>query len=147
MNTPQIDPDEWLDTLQRNGYRVTAVCVVIVDTILESDCPLNAEQVWEIARQSRPETGRATVYRTIEKLESLGLLRRIHGYHGCGHFLPASPKPALLFVCLTCGYVDYLDYQPIGRLVGQAQSINGHHITDSRLQLFGICATCIQEER
>lgn len=147
MHTPQIDPDEWLDILQRNGYRVTEVCAVIVDTILGSDCPLSAEQVWDAARQSRPETGRATVYRTIEKLESLGLLRRIHGYHGCGHFLPTSPEPALLFVCLTCGYVDYVDCQPLGRLVHQAQSINGHHITDSRLQLFGICATCIQEER
>lgn len=146
MHIPRIDPDEWLDTLQRNGYRITEVCAVIVDIILQADCPLSAEQVWDAARQSRPETGRATVYRTIEKLENLGLLRRIHGYHGCGHFLPASPEPTLLFVCLTCGYADYIDYQPLNRLVGGTQSINGHHITDSRLQLFGICASCMQQK-
>lgn len=90
----------------------------------------------------RPETGRATVNRTFEKLERLKLLRRIHGYHGCSHFIPTQAEQMMLFICLECGAVDYLDYEPMNALVGAAEKSSGHRITESRLQLFGTCMAC-----
>jgi Fe2+ or Zn2+ uptake regulation protein len=144
MFAGQIDPDEWLETLRANGCRVTEVQEMLVGLFAHAESPLSAEQVWERARQLRPETGRATVYRTIEKLESLGLLRRVHGYQGCSHFLPTLPQGMMLFICLLCGRADYLDCQPLHQLVHQTEQASGHHITDSRLQLFGTCATCQQ---
>ena len=141
-----IDPDEGLIVLRENGCRVTDVQAMLVRILAHAESPLSAEQVWEAARQIRPETGRATVYRTVEKLEGLKLLRRIHGYQGCSHFMPTLPEPMMLFICLVCGRVDYLDSQPLDQLIHQSEQASGHHITDSRLQLFGTCATCQQIE-
>jgi len=141
-----IDPDEWLIALRENGCRVTDVQAMLVRILAHAESPLSAEQVWEAARQLRPETGRATVYRTVEKLEGLKLLRRIHGYQGCSHFMPTLPEPMMLFICLVCGRADYLDSQPLDDLIHQSEQASGHHITDSRLQLFGTCATCQQVE-
>lgn len=144
MSVP--DPDTWLDALRASGCHLTGVQEALARIFAYADSPLSAEQVWDCVRQIRPGTGRATVYRTVDKLESLGLLRRVHGYEGCSHLTPALPEPTILFVCRLCGRVDYLDGRLLNRLVQQAERGSGHRITESRLQLFGTCTVCLQTE-
>lgn len=146
MLTRTINPDDWLTSLYESGCRVTEAQEVLVRIFAHSEYPLSAEQAWDVARESRPETGRATVYRMVEKLENLGLLRRVHGYRGCSHFIPVLPEPVMLFICLECGKADYLDRQPLSDLVNVAEQSSGHHIRESRIQLFGTCAACLQDE-
>ncbi len=144
MPNNTINPEDWLTAVDESGFRVTTVQESLIDIFAHSEYPLSAEQAWEIARQSRPKTGRATVYRMVEKLEKLGLIRRLHGYQGCSHFVPTLPELMMLFICLSCGRADYLDSQPLNDLIQQSEHISGHHITDSRLQFFGACADCQQ---
>ena len=139
-----INPEDWLAALNNSGFRVTAVQAALIDIFAHSEYPLSAEQAWDVARQSRPKTGRATVYRMVEKLENLGLIRRVHGYQGCSRFVPTLPELMMLFICLDCGRADYLDRQPLDELIQQSEHASGRHITDSRLQLFGACAACQQ---
>ena len=142
MSGKTVNPEKWLTALDESGFRVTAVQETLIDIFAHSEYPLSAEGAWEIARQSRPQTGRATVYRMVEKLENLGLIRRVHGYQGCSHFVPTLPDLMMLFICQSCGRADYLDSQPLEDLIQHSEHISGHHITDSRLQLFGDCADC-----
>ena len=144
MPDKTINPQDWLAALDESGLRVTAVQEMLINIFAHSEYPLSAEQAWDVARQSRPQTGRATVYRTVEKLENLGLIRRVHGYQGCSHFVPTLPELMMLFICLTCGRTDYLDSQPLDDLIQHSEDSSGHHITESRLQLFGACAECQQ---
>ena len=144
MRSNAIKSEDWLAELDESGIRVTAIQEMLIDIFAHSEYPLNTEQAWDIARQSRPKTGRATVYRMVEKLENLGLIRRVHGYQGCSHFVPTLPGLMMLFICLDCGRADYLESQPLDHLIQQSEDTSGHHITDSRLQLYGICATCQQ---
>ena len=146
MFTKTINPEDWLTTLRENGCKVTEALEVLVHVFVHSEYPLSAEQAWETARQSRPETGRATVYRVVEKLEGLGLLRRVHGYKGCSHFIPVLPEAVMLFICLQCQQVAYLDRQPFNELVAATEQSSGHHIAESRIQLFGTCTTCLQRK-
>ncbi len=115
---------------------------LLVRILAHAESPLSAEQVWEAARPIRPETGWATVYRTVKKLKGINLLRRIHGYQGCSYFMPTLPEPMMLFLSLVCGRADRLDSQPLDKLIQRSEQTSGHRITDSKLQLFGACATC-----
>ena len=144
MLSKAINPEDWLAALVESGSRVTSAQETLIDIFAHSDYPLSAEQAWDVARQSRPKIGRATVYRMIEKFENLGLIRRVHGYQGCSHFVPTLPELMMLFICLDCGRADYLDRQPLDDLIQHSEHTSGHHITDSRLQLFGACASCQQ---
>ena len=144
MRSNAIKSEDWLAELDESGIRVTAIQEMLIDIFAHSEYPLSTEQAWDIARQSRPKTGRATVYRMVEKLENLGLIRRLHGYQGCSRFVPTLPGLMMLFICLDCGRADYLESQPLDHLIQQSEDTSGHHITDSRLQLYGICATCQQ---
>lgn len=142
MRSKTINPEDWLTALDESGFRVTTVQETLIDIFAHSEYPLSAEQAWDVARQSRPKTGRATVYRMVEKLENLGLIRRVHGYQGCSHFVPTLPELMMLFICLACGRAEYLDSQPLDDLIQQSEHSSGRHITDSRLQLFGACSDC-----
>ena len=144
MPSITINAEDWLAALDESGFRVTTVQEALIDIFAHSEYPLSAEQAWEAARRSRPKTGRATVYRMVEKLENLGLIRRVHGYQGCSRFVPTLPELVMLFICLDCGRADYLDSQPLDELIQRSEHASGHHITDSRLQLFGACADCQQ---
>lgn len=139
-----MNAEDWLKALRANGYRVTEVQETLVHLFVHTDRPFSAEEAWEVARQSRPETGRATVFRTVEKLESLGLLRRVHGYHGCSRYLPSVSEAFLLFICSVCGRAEYLDRRPLDMLITTIEQQSQHHIDDRRLQLFGTCAQCTQ---
>ncbi len=145
MLSNTIKPEDWLAEFDESGLRVTAVQEMLIDIFAHSEDPLSTEQAWHVARQSRPKTGRATVYRMVEKLENLGLVRRVHGYQGCSRFVPTLPELMMLLICLDCGRADYLDSQPLGYLIQHSEDTSGHHITDSQLQLYGICATCQQD--
>lgn len=144
MLTKTINPKDWLTALRESGCKVTTVQDTLIDIFAHSEYPLSAEQAWTAARQSRPETGRATVYRMVEKLENLGLLWRLHGYKGCSHFILTLPEPMMLFICLDCGKAYYLDRQPLNALVDTAEQSSGHRIRESRIQLFGNCAACLK---
>lgn len=144
MLSKAINPEDWRAALDESGFRVTTVQELLIDIFAHSEYPLSAEQAWDAARKSRSKTGRATVYRMVEKLENLGLIRRVHGYQGCSRFVPTLPELMMLFICLDCGRADYLDRQPLDDLIQHSEHASGHHITDSRLQLFGACADCKQ---
>jgi Fe2+ or Zn2+ uptake regulation protein len=137
-----MNMDDWLNVLRENGYRVTKVQETLVRLFMHTERPISADEAWEAARKSRPETGRATVFRTVEKLESLRLLRRVDGYHGCSRYLPVVSEAVLLFLCTVCGGAEYLDRTPLDTLVKTIEQQSQHHIDDSRLQLFGTCAEC-----
>ena len=144
MLSKTLNPEDWLAALDECGFRMTTVQETLIDIFARGEYPLSAEQAWDLARQSRPKTGRATVYRMVEKLENLGLIRRIYGYQGCSRFVPTLPELMMLFICLHCGRADYLDSQPLDDLIQHSEDASGHHITNSRLQLFGACAACHQ---
>ena len=84
MLSKMINPEDWLAALNNSGFRVTAVQA-------DFDRYLRTQRVSAQRRAGlgcRPasrarQTGRATVYRMVEKLENLGLIRRVHGYQGC----------------------------------------------------------------
>lgn len=144
MLSNTIKPEDWPAALDESGLPVTAVQEMLIDIFTQSDYPLSTEQAGHVARQSRPKTGIATACRMVEKLENLGLVRRFHGYQGCSHFVPTLPALMMLFICPDCGRAAYLDSEPLDHLIQHSADASGHHITDSRLQLYGIWATCQQ---
>ena len=65
--------DEWLARLEANGYRLTAPRRAVVETIAASQLLLTPLDVYDQTRPRYPGLGLVTVYRTIDKLEEMGL--------------------------------------------------------------------------
>jgi Fur family ferric uptake transcriptional regulator len=134
----------WLDCLQANGYRLTAPRQAVVEILASSQHVLSPMEVYDLARGRYPRLGLVTVYRTIEKLEELNLLQRVHQPSGCQGFVAAFSGHQHLLICQRCGLVEYFggDHKGINHLMADVGRKSGYQIEDHWLQLFGLCASC-----
>lgn len=137
-----ITASEWLDRLQANGYRLTAPRQVVVETIANSQHILRPLDVFEKARASYPKLGLVTVYRTVEKLEELGLIQRVHQPSGCHAFIAGFSGHEHLVICENCGRAAYFQGDKIDSLMASVESESGFKVHDHWLQMFGICEKC-----
>jgi Fe2+ or Zn2+ uptake regulation protein len=139
--------DLWLEALRDSGYRLTAPRRAIVGLLADTGRALGPIEVYDLARASYPGLGLVTVYRTIEKLEELGLLQRVHLPDGCHRYLPAFEGHQHLLLCTACGLVRYVAGDDFARLAGSVTRQTGFEITDHWLQFYGLCPDCCAKNR
>ena len=109
----------------------------------KSGAVFSADDLIKKLHKSNPRIGRATVYRSIEKLVGMKVLDRIDFADGAHYFrLCGSGSHHHHLACTKCRRVVELDFcleedqiAAIGRQ--QSFSIEGHAIT-----LFGLCRGC-----
>lgn len=147
MTTEPVSPDaidEWLACLHENGYRLTEPRRAVVETIATSQHVLNPFDVFELARAKYPKLGLVTVYRTIEKLEELDLVQRVHRPSDCQAFIAAFSGHQHLLICQQCGRVEFFsgERERMDALIHSVSEDSGYQIREHWLQLFGLCKSC-----
>ncbi|GAB4451255.1 MAG: Fur family transcriptional regulator [Anaerolineales bacterium] len=132
----------WLTQLQENGYRLTGARRAVVETMQTSTRALSPLQVFDLARKKYPALGLVTVYRTLEKLEELHLIQRVHQPQGCQAFISAGTGHQHLLLCQNCGQVEFFEGDDLEALTNVISQRTGYQIKEHWLQLFGICQNC-----
>jgi Fe2+ or Zn2+ uptake regulation protein len=134
--------ETWLNTLHENGYRLTEARKAVVETVAESLRALTPLEVFDSARAAYPALGLVSVYRTLEKLEELHLIQRVHQPQGCQAFISASQGHQHLLLCQHCGQVSYFEGDDLENLMAGISNKTGYKIREHWLQLFGLCQNC-----
>ncbi len=134
--------DLWLEELQKNGYRLTAARRAVVQAVASSRRALSPVQVYDTARRRYPALGLVSVYRTLEKLEELGLIQRVHQPEGCQAFIAAGQGHQHLLLCRVCGRVIFFEGDDLHALMGSLARRTGFRINEHWLQMFGVCPSC-----
>lgn len=133
----------WLTQLQSNGYRLTNARRAVVETVAATTSALNPLEVYEQAKSSCPSLGLVTVYRTLEKLEELDLIQRVHQPGGCNAYLPHANGHQHLIICQQCGKAEYFEgKEDMDAFFMQVAGEHGFTVNEHWLQLFGMCADC-----
>jgi Fe2+ or Zn2+ uptake regulation protein len=132
----------WWAALRDHGYRLTDARKAVVGVVAHSQCVLRPAEVYEIARQRYPRLGLVTVYRTIEKLEELGLIQRVHREQDCQAFVAASSGHQHLLLCTRCGKYEYFEGADMENLFTGVEQETGFVAQDHWMQIFGICPQC-----
>lgn len=132
----------WLTQLQDNGYRLTGARRAVVETIQHSSRALTPVEVFDQARKKYPALGLVSVYRTLEKLEELHIIQRVHQPQGCQAFIAASHGHEHLLLCQNCGQVTFFEGDDLEALIASISNKTGYQIREHWLQLFGVCQAC-----
>jgi Fe2+ or Zn2+ uptake regulation protein len=132
----------WLEAVQSGGYRLTRPLRTIVAVMVETPYALSPLEVFDQARQSFPQMGLVTVYRSLEKLEQLALVQRVHQPNGCHRFIQAAYGHQHLLLCGGCGRATYFSGDDLDDLIDAIQRRTGYTIEEHWLQLSGRCAEC-----
>lgn len=134
--------DTWLAQLQENGYRLTEARRAVVETVQKSTRALTPVEVFDIARKKYRALGLVSVYRTLEKLEELHLVQRVHQPQGCQAFIAESSKHEHLLLCQSCGQATFFEGDDLETLIKGISKKTGYQISEHWLQLFGLCQAC-----
>lgn len=134
--------DSWLASLQNSGYRLTSPRRVIVELLSNSSRALSPLELFDLGRQTYPQLGLVTVYRTVERLVELGLVQRVHQTSGCHRLLRAAQGHEHQLICTSCGRVEYFAGDDLSALIQATARRSGFVIQDHWLQLLGLCADC-----
>ncbi len=147
MNTKTLSPcseseQDWLDCLKASGYRLTKPRRVVVETLATSQRALNATEIFDLSREQYPSLGLVSVYRTLEKLEQLGLIQRVHHPDGCQSFIAGFTGHQHLLICQGCGKTEFFEGDDLDLLFERVAQQSGYQIKEHWLQLFGLCSNC-----
>jgi Fe2+ or Zn2+ uptake regulation protein len=137
--------NQWLEVLQSSGCRLTGPRYIVAEILAQSARALTPQEVYEQAHQHYPTLGLVSVYRTVEKLEALGLIQRVHQPDKCQAYIAAFSGHEHLLVCSTCGLVEFFKGDDLAPLVRRVEMESGYLVEEHWLQLFGQCKQCRAE--
>jgi Fur family transcriptional regulator, ferric uptake regulator len=132
----------WLQKLQESGYRLTDSRRSVVEIMARSQRALSPLEIFDQARAQHAGLGLVTVYRTLEKLEELALIQRVHQPQGCQAFIAAFTGHQHLILCSKCGRVQFFAGDNLEGLFSDIGRDTGYQVQDHWLQLFGLCSDC-----
>lgn len=134
--------EDWNSFLHENGYRLTAPRKAVVEVLVSSTRALTPAETYEKAIKSCPGLGLVSVYRTLDKLEELGLIQRVHETKNCQAFIKAEKGHHHLLICNRCGNVIYFDGDRLDPPFESISQSTGFTIEDHWIQAHGICKDC-----
>jgi len=127
-------------TLQEMGYRLTPQRTLVWDVLRADGAHLDAEEICRRVQGQFPHINISTVYRTLELLVDLRLVRETHLGPNRRFFEVEEEVPHHHLVCDGCGRVTHLHDQDLGSLPASLHAEHGFAVRE--VTLFGRCATC-----
>lgn len=103
------------------------------------------EQICQHVQRSTPTVNITTIYRTLELLESLGVVRHTHLGHGAPSYSVHEHQHVHL-VCHVCGRVEEAPREVMDELAGTLRTRYGFVLDASHLALSGTCRQCTARE-
>lgn len=133
--------NDLINQLRTAGYKITPARLAVLQVLAESADHLVSTTVLERGRAIYPKLGRATVYRTLELLTELRVLRPIYGGSDGLHFIRAEGGHHHL-VCADCGDIVEFDDCVATELAHDLEDRFGFTIQSHLLEFYGVCAQC-----
>jgi Fur family ferric uptake transcriptional regulator len=140
------DMDAAVEALRSHGLRVSAARRLVLEALFAADAPISAEQVADGLAGRLPPSDLASVYRNLETLEEMGLVRHFHLGHGPGLYAPTGAGDREYLVCDSCNAVTTVrspEMEPVRQLI---QDRFGYEARFGHFPIVGLCADCTRVE-
>ena len=110
----------------------------LLDVLLCRETPFSAEEV----HKTTPTIGRATLYRTLAKLVTAGLLCRVVLENGKLVYQSASQEHHHHLVCIHCTNIFDITSCEISEFAAKIANSRGFSAVTHRFEMYGLCASC-----
>lgn len=109
---------------------------------------LSADDVYATLKETYPNNGIATVYRTLELLEQIGVLRKMDFGDGRSRYEITDDEPNrhCHLVCSHCGKIQEVEYDLLADAEAAIRERTGFKIRDHETKFYGLCTECQARE-
>ena len=131
-----------VNSLTESGYRLTSARQAIIHTLIDSHGHITADDLAALVRETAPQVGRMTVYRTLDLLCDLGLVRPIYQGTGAAHYVLLDGGSHHHLICNNCHCVFEFDRCGASDLAQTLGRQFNFQVQSHLLEVYGLCEEC-----
>jgi Fur family ferric uptake transcriptional regulator len=131
--------------LHQRGLRMTPQRQLVLDAVRELG-HATPEQICGRVQQSAPAVNITTIYRTLDLLERIGVVRHTHLGHGAPTYSEQEHEHVHL-VCHQCGSVMEVPTDLMDELSARLAATHGFALDVAHVALSGHCRDCRGDQR
>jgi len=135
---------DWRATLRGSGYRLTPQRELILRAVDELG-HATPDEVLARVREQSSAVNVSTVYRTLEVLEQLGLVRHAHLSDRAPTYHSVREHEHFHLVCRNCHRVTSVAPDMITPLGDRLRDEHGFVVDVGHLTIFGHCVDCAEQ--
>lgn len=140
-----MDPDPSVDRLaelSQHGYKRTTQRAVILDILETAGGHMTAEEVAREVESRHLSLNRSTVYRTLETLAEIGVLKATRMGRAIHYEVSDSGDDHHHLRCVECQAMVHLDAGEVDDLIRRDAGKSGFLVTDIQVLVNGLCPVC-----
>ena len=132
------------ERLRERGLRWTPQRRVVIEVLADTDGHITGAELVDRCRARDPSTIPSTVYRTLDVLEDIGLVRHGHGADGREEFHPLPAETHGHLHCSSCGATREIGEERGSDIVRAVRKASGFELDLGHVTLVGRCAACAE---
>jgi Fur family ferric uptake transcriptional regulator len=136
VSTPSAG--DWRERLREKGYRLTPQRELILEAV-ERLGHATPDEVLAEVRTHSTAVNASTVYRTLEVLEGLGLVRHAHLSDRAPTYHSTTEHEHFHLVCRNCHKVISVDPDVLDPVTERLAADHGFTVDVGHLTVFGLC--------
>ena len=140
-----ITQESIIKQLRDNGLKVTSQRLAIIEVLLEKrDLHPGARLVYREAKKKKKSLSLSTTYATLDELSRHGIIKTLQ-FDKMENRCETNLQEHINLICERCKKI--IDYKvSIGVDQRDVAKKTGFSITDTRLEYYGLCRECREEE-
>jgi Fur family ferric uptake transcriptional regulator len=143
---PFSDLDDVAAAIRDGGGRLSSSRRIVLAALFAADGPVSAEYIADGLGGQVMASDVSSVYRNLEHLEELGVVRHVHLGHGPGLYTLDNDTQREYLVCERCDRVDSVDAARLDPIRDAIQDAFGYQARFSHFPIVGLCAHCADSD-
>jgi len=130
------------ELLRARGLKATPERQSILLVLLKAKHPLTIQEIKSVMKNSPID--QATIYRTMNRLVTMGIVRQVDFQHGHMHYELYDTEDHHHLICTSCGRIEDIHGCSANKLAVAVlrSSSQFAKVTSHSFELFGLCKRC-----
>ena len=130
-----------IKALREKGYKATPQRIAISRFVLHTHTHPTAQRIYSEVKKVYPTVSLATIYKTIQILEEVGLIQELNLPKDQTRFDP-NMEPHAHLICLRCKSINDWINPLISQIIDSASIETGFVAGGQNFDIFGFCSSC-----
>jgi Fur family peroxide stress response transcriptional regulator len=129
------------ELLRGNGFKVTPQRLAIYEVLANTKKHPNAEMIFGQLQATYPTMSLATVYKTIDILQEIGLVQILNAGEDSFRY-DADMSHHAHVRCIECGRVDDVFDMDSSKFTSEIEASTKYRLVGQQFYFYGVCPAC-----
>lgn len=132
------------EMLRGNGFKVTPQRLAVYEVLANTKEHPNAEMIFNSLQATYPTMSLATVYKTIDILQEIGLVQILNAGEDSFRY-DADMSNHAHVRCTECGRVDDVHDLETSKITREIEAGTRYQLQGQQFYFYGVCPACQQK--